>query len=412
MTVRIVTGARGFIGRALTRRALDSGIRVISAGRRPLAQTVPHLRFTLEGGFEDPVPAVDVLIHLAGTTADVVDEEVEWRGGASVLRAATEMGATVLFVSSQAAAESAPTAYGRAKWRVEQSVLAAGGWVVRPGLVYGYPPGGLFARLDGFARRHRFVPALLPRPRVQPVHVDDLVEAIVRLTNRPDLRGSCLPIAGEPVAFDDFLRMLAVRRHGRRPLFVPLPAALVQAVLPRARAGRIASLRALVPVDAAHPLAALSLSLRSLETGLRDPQRMRRRGLVREASVLLRYVLGQAAPASLLRRYVRALAVLGHQEPVRLPSLVYRHASWLAAVDSSPLLAAAGATELGWRIRTSFAIAEASPLGARSIAPPNSSTLQASATIVSAIAAEAFWRLVRIVAGRWLKQTLRADATV
>jgi len=179
--------------------------------------------------------------------------------------------------------------------------------------------------------------------------------------------------------------------------------------LPRAQAERIASLRALVTVDPMQARTTLSLSLRSPAAGLRDGRRERRRGLVREARSLLRYVLGQVAPASLSRRYVRALEELGHRDPLPLPAVVHAHPSWLAALDSTPWLAAAGATELGWRIRAAFALAEASPLGARRMARRSPSMPQELAAVVPALAAEAFWRAVRIVAGPWLKHMLRAD---
>jgi len=47
----------------------------------------------------------------------------------------------------------APTSYGKTKWEIEQLVLAARGYVVRPGQVYGGESNGLFGELIKFAKK-------------------------------------------------------------------------------------------------------------------------------------------------------------------------------------------------------------------------------------------------------------------
>ena len=259
--------------------ALASGHEVIAAGRKqPQRPDVEWVRFDLTNpqGFEMPA-GVDAVLHLAVLIApnsefgdaDVLAAQV-------LLDASTRAGVPLLFVSSQTAQANAPTAYGRSKWQIEQSVLAHDGWVVRPGQVYGGTEAGLFGLLVRIVQRLPVLPAFLPAPHVQPVHVDDLVAAVLFCLERGP-KTSVLQIAqSDPVSFTEFLHAIASGRVRKRRTFVPVPIILVKAaiaILGRERSRRIGlerllSLFSLPPMQTSADLDTLGVKLRPLSSGM------------------------------------------------------------------------------------------------------------------------------------------------
>ncbi|MEZ5738036.1 MAG: hypothetical protein R3E68_00335 [Burkholderiaceae bacterium] len=200
---------------------------------------------------------IGAVIHLAAVTSGVpAPGQDEVAAAQRLLAAASDRRVPFVFVSSQTASEHAPTAYGRTKWRIEQLTLAQGGCVVRPGQVYGGPERGLFGLLARL-RRVPVLPAFVPPPRVQPVHVDDLAQALLACT-APQGRPGVLCIGdASPITFTRFLALIAHGRTGRRPLFVPVPVLLVRLAgrlvgpVARERLGlaRLTSLFELPPMD-------------------------------------------------------------------------------------------------------------------------------------------------------------------
>ncbi|MDB5894050.1 MAG: hypothetical protein JWQ88_1581 [Rhodoferax sp.] len=391
----LVTGASGYIGKRVTAAFTLAGHEVVAAGRRALPG-YDWYRFDLAAPTVEQLPAgIGLILHLAADTTGAGRADTDLREVASaraLLHAAQQAGAGFVFVSSQTARVDAPTAYGRNKWQIEQAVLAAGGAVLRPGQVYGGAPRALFGTMVGMVERLPLLPAFLPAPRIQPVHVDDLALGLLALAQRPGFSGRVLSIgAPEPVTFTRFLRAIAQQRLRRARLFVPVPVVLVTAA--RALSGgrvapleRLASLFALAPMDSAADLAALGLTLRPLEQGMGT----RRRLLLRESATLLRYVLGEAADAGLVRRHARAIERLRGGSVLGLPLL----GSW--APGTLRCLEGRGAqgAEFGWRLDCATALAEATPQGARRFLGLGvaSGFFSAGLGLAAAVAAEMFWR--------------------
>jgi nucleoside-diphosphate-sugar epimerase len=83
------------------------------------------------------------------------------RGSEKLLRAAKASGVRrIIFISSISAFHGCRSMYGRAKLEIEQIALSLGAIVIRPGLVYGNSPGGIFGGLVRQVKGHRCV--LLP----------------------------------------------------------------------------------------------------------------------------------------------------------------------------------------------------------------------------------------------------------
>lgn len=368
----LVTGATGYVGQRLVRRALAAGHTVVAATRRAPGLPVPWTKFDLDAPvpFAGPVTA-DAIVHLAAATGDeTVDAPAELRAALALLEAARAASARLVFVSSQTARADAPTAYGRSKWQIEQALLPAGAVVVRPGQVYGGPERGLFGTLVQAVRRLPVLPAFIPAPGVQPVHVDDLAEALLRCAADPGLEGRVLCI-GEPapVSFTRFLQAIAQGRLHRGRVLLPVPALLVRLaarVVPAPPLKRLASLFELRPMPSAPDLERLGLALRPLASGMARSGRARRQ-LLREAHALLQYVLRARPAPALLRRHARCVEALHGGAPLGL------RPPFLGPLGVALLEGGAAGSDLRRRLDAAVALAEASPQGAPRFLPAQGS---------------------------------------
>ncbi|KAA6187310.1 NAD-dependent epimerase/dehydratase family protein [Thiohalocapsa marina] len=203
----LVTGANGFIGRALCDALRRRGCQVSALLRRPAEgpwdrQIICDLAG--ERISADWLADIDGVFHLAGI-AHVLDEpgddpdgyqRVNVDGTRHLLRAveAAGVGRVVFFSSVKAAADppdecvdetwdAPPTdAYGRSKRAAERLLLARAGpslhvCVLRPTLVYGAGVKGNLRRMIDAVAEGRFPPLPDLRNRRSMVGLDDLVEA-------------------------------------------------------------------------------------------------------------------------------------------------------------------------------------------------------------------------------------------
>ncbi len=417
----VVTGATGYIGGRLTLLASKNDHEVVAASRRPVAPALCWVPFELSSTATIVFPpGTNAVIHLAADTSSAadVDDEHEVLAARSLIAAAQKLAAKFVFVSSQTARSDAPTVYGRTKWRIEQEVLAAGGWVVRSGQVYGSCERGLFGQLVGAVRRSPIILAFLPAPKVQPIHVDDLVEGLLRIVERDDISPGVLCLASpEPVSFARFMLTIASVRVRRQRWCVPIPVMLIQVVggvlgrRLRIRLGleRLNSLFGLPLMDTANDLQRLGLSLRSLPSGMHPSGDDRRRRLIFEGQVLLSYVLKERPDTSLLCRYVRAVEKLRGGSLLDLPAWALRLPIALALLDDQAFALSARGAELAWRLDAATTLAEATTQGARRFLGlgRSSGPLMSLVSIACAVVAELAWRGLRIAGTPFLQRYMR-----
>jgi nucleoside-diphosphate-sugar epimerase len=253
----LITGASGFIGRALTDALRAAGDEVVGIDRLG-----DPARGVLCGDTTEPVTwaahlaGVDVVIHAAAVVSNAVDLDEQWRvnvlGTQGVFAAAHDAGVRrVVLLSSVRAfsdtgfpdgvTEEHPVRpdgnpYVDTKIASEHVALqahAAGAVqavVVRPGDVYG--PGSvpwILKPLDAIRAGQLLLPAM-GRGVHSPVYVDDLVAGVLLAADAPDAAGQVFTIAGPRGVttaeyFGHLFRML-----GRRgPLGIPTPAAIALA---------------------------------------------------------------------------------------------------------------------------------------------------------------------------------------
>jgi len=281
-----VTGAAGFVGRAIATGLVDAGHEVVAfvrdpgdtarlpAGVRPAACRLPDV---LD---ESALAGVDVVVHAAWATTEtdpVRADAVNENGTRLVFEAARRAGARILFVSSIAARADAPSRYGRSKWAMEQLLDAGRDAVLRPGLVIGRGAGGLFRQLSGAAARLHVVPTFSGgRQPLQTVLVDDVVLAARRIVER-DLPGTFAVAERDPVDLRAFLRLMT-KEMGVRCLFVPLPLAPVMAAVRFAerlgvrlplRSESLLGMKGMCRVDVDDSLARLEMSVHPVTESIR-----------------------------------------------------------------------------------------------------------------------------------------------
>ncbi len=247
-----ITGATGFVGsRVLFRH--DGQARALT--RQP--QPPRRLVWWVSGDLADPAAlarlcdGTSTVIHIAGVVSApdrATFDAGNVAGTAAMLAAAKSAGVTrFVHVSSLAAREPQLSMYGASKAEAERLVMASAlDWViVRPPGVYG--PGDR-EMLDIYRLASRGI-AVAPPGRISLIHVDDLATALLALAtggpSRTTLEIDDGAVGGYSHA--EFARAIGAAL-GRRPLVIPLPAAMlrlgaalgVSAKLTRDRAAYIA----------------------------------------------------------------------------------------------------------------------------------------------------------------------------
>jgi uncharacterized protein YbjT (DUF2867 family) len=237
----LIVGAGGFVGRHIAGRLAAEGVRVTAAGRDPL-----RLRRRLPGAkvvgcdlarddvadWVDRLGGIDAVVNCAGILAAGGDyARVHDHGAAALFDAARLAGVgRVIQISALGADPGATTAYHRSKRAADDHLAAIGGdgtamgWaVLRPSLVLGR--GGasmaLFAALAALPAMPRLGAG---RWRIQPIHIDDLAEAVVRLVRQSGPLAMRIDMVGPvPLTTDELTHVLR-RWLGFGPApFLPVP---------------------------------------------------------------------------------------------------------------------------------------------------------------------------------------------
>ncbi|WP_026910414.1 NAD-dependent epimerase/dehydratase family protein [Patulibacter minatonensis] len=262
----LVTGALGFIGRAVTDRLIADGHEVVGIDRvADPSRGVVVGDTTDPGAWRTALDGCGAVVHTAAVVSNAVELDEQWRvnvlGTRRVVEAARDAGvARVVHLSSIRAfsdlgfpdgvTEDHPVRpdgnpYVDTKIASEHVVLqahAAGeveGVVIRPGDVYG--PGSrpwVLLPLEAIRSRQFLLPAM-GKGIHSPVYVDDLVDGMVRATLHPDAAGQVFTLAGpRGVPCDEYFGHL-YRMLGRRgPVGLPTPVAVALAAAAD-RAGRV-----------------------------------------------------------------------------------------------------------------------------------------------------------------------------
>lgn len=253
MTTLAITGATGFVGRALVDRALAAGHHVRALTRRPQPPrdgvTWVEGALDREAALRTLVSGADAIVHVAGvvstpTRAGFVAGNID--GTRAMLAAAAHAGiGRFVHVSSLSAREPGLSIYGWSKAEAEALVTASGlDWsIVRPSGVYG--PGDMEMR-DLFRAARLGIALLPPRGTVSLIAVDDLARLLLALAVTDAPPATYEVDDGHPLSHAAMAQAIARAVGRRRVAALHLPKALLMlgARIDRAARGTGAKLTA------------------------------------------------------------------------------------------------------------------------------------------------------------------------
>ncbi|HUP29746.1 MAG TPA: NAD-dependent epimerase/dehydratase family protein, partial [Usitatibacter sp.] len=204
----LIVGSSGFIGSRLAAALETAGHAVDRAARSELDFTRID-----PAAWRRRVAAHDVAINAAGLIREAGAQSfdaVHVRGPMALFDACAAEGVAVVQLSALGADEHAAGAFQRTKKSADDHLLALDvpSLVLQPSLVYG--EGGASARLFTMMATLPLIP--LPgegTQQVQPVHVDDLVGAVVATVEKRAFTRERVAIVGpEPLGLRELLARL------------------------------------------------------------------------------------------------------------------------------------------------------------------------------------------------------------
>jgi len=253
----LVTGASGFIGRALVPALVTAGYDVRAAVRRMPAPFAPPVEVATHGDLDTDVDwrslllGVDFVVHLAGIAhtgpeiAEARHDRINHLATAALARAAQTAGIKCVVLVSTIRAQTGPQSdhvlteadaprptdsYGRSKLAAEVALARSGApfTVLRPVLVYGPGVKGNLRTLMRLAA----LPILLPfgafTNRRSLVSVQNLVAAIAHVLRREASRGETYVVADpEPLSLADIVTALR-EGLGEPPRLIAVPPELIR----------------------------------------------------------------------------------------------------------------------------------------------------------------------------------------
>jgi NADH dehydrogenase len=241
----LVTGASGFVGNYLVPALIRAGHEVVClvrptsdlSGLQGLDVKLVQGDITDKEALLIALDGVEAVVHLAGVNVPDLEicRRVNVEGVRLLIKACRERGVRrVVANSTVSATREHLGAYGLTKKQGEELWRDSGldVTILRFSLVYGPGAKGIFAKLLGYVKTFPAVPIIGPGTfEVQPVHVGDVVDAILRCLENGETVGKTYVLAGrEPTTMNQLIDLMLAELGKRKPkLHIPVPLAMLMA---------------------------------------------------------------------------------------------------------------------------------------------------------------------------------------
>lgn len=258
----LVTGASGFVGKALCRALLAAGHRVYGATRAANGELdfgVDRVVWNGDSSGLTEIPSVDTVVHLAArvhvmqnsasdslaefrsVNVEMTRKLADWAAGRRVKRfifiSSIKVNGEITEPGGAFSSDDAPTpadAYAVSKFEAElalRAICIASGMelvVIRPPLVYGPGVQGNFRSMVRWVKRGIPLPLGAISNRRSLVALDNLVHFIMTCLSHPAAANQVFLVSdGDPVSTADMLRKIA-RAYGREPYLLAVPQGLLR----------------------------------------------------------------------------------------------------------------------------------------------------------------------------------------
>ncbi|MFL6549450.1 MAG: SDR family oxidoreductase [Povalibacter sp.] len=232
-----IAGGSGFIGGKLAQALRAHGHRVLIGSR------TGNEGDRIEIDFARPIDSeqlartllgVDAVVNAVGILREHGTqsfERIHFLGPRSLFDACVRADVPRVIQVSALGAERGSSGYFISKRRADDYLMTLPlQWtIVRPALVYG--PGGTSAAMFGMMASLPIIP--LPgdgQQQLQPVHIDDLIDAMVRMIEQSVCMRECVQIAGpQRLSYRQYLETLRTALGLSRAWFISIPRGLMRA---------------------------------------------------------------------------------------------------------------------------------------------------------------------------------------
>ena len=224
-----VTGANGFIGKALIKALAEEGYQVFALVHRMPLDKIAGIQYQLFeiGKNLDSLAALelDILVHLAfDFKEELKDADINISSAIAIQQLNIPQ---LIFVSSFAVVPPVTDSY-YGKCKAEMEKIFQNDLIIRPGLVLGN--GGLFGKMHEQLKKNRITPLINGgRQFIYTIALDDLIETI-QLGIQRSSKGIWNIAHPQPISFRSLTSLIA-NKLGIHPIFIPVPVFVVRSAI-------------------------------------------------------------------------------------------------------------------------------------------------------------------------------------